>query len=586
MKKRINKVNVIDYLIGILVILIFTWSPNFGHGHIVGPDEGQHLAWINEMLHGKTVYKDIYIFYGPLLESMSIIFMKIFGVSLWSLRLFYQISNILILIIGFLILKLILRTRTFLYFGLWALLSTKVTEFWMPRWGGPRLVLGLIAAWLILYYTKKGHRWPLFWAGIFTSLALFTSQEIGMVLLFSSLLFLFFLNLYNFTSLDTRRLMKLEKTRLLFKGYLLYIGGVVIAAAPIVLYLLMKGAFFDYINICFIDLPFKYPRHFVEPGFTKLLFISFFTNLKIPFVYNTNYFLYYLLSLFIYAMGLGYIIWNYAFHKMKRQELALLFVLLFGVPLLLSAFRQIIGEQIALYSLPIVATAMFLLERLFLLSKDNLAIQRKNFSIKKLVIAIVCLILIQNVCLILLIKSRPHRYLKDIFNSYLTLNKDPEGRFYRFTYTSMTAEERYARLSGEWETLDLARAKGVIIPKKQAEAISGAVEFIRKNTPPSEEIFVFPHEGEYYFLADRPSITRFTPTIYASIDINYQKEVIADLKQKKPKYCVYVQDAFVFTDYNKIPNEKRLNLIFNYLNSNYYIKKQYGETFILERKSL
>lgn len=560
-----------------MIIFIFTWDPNFGHGHIVGPDEGQHLAWINEILHGKTVYKDIYIFYGPLLEFLSIIFMKIFGISLWSLRLFYQISNMLILIIGFLILKLILRTRTFLYIGLWALLSTKVNGFWMPRWGGPRLVLGLIAVWLILWYLKKERKWSLFLGGVFTGLALFTSQEIGIMILFSTILFLFFSNLYITKKLEIKSLV-----RIIF----LYLSGFLIAAGPIVLYLLIKGAFFDYINICFIDLPFKYPKHFVEPEFTKLLFISFFSNLKIPFAYNLNYFLYYLLSLLIYAIGLGYIIWNFAFHKMTRQRLTLLFVLLFGIPLYLSAFRQIIGEQIALYSLPIVATAMFLLERLFLLSKDNLAIQRKNFNLKKLVIAIFCLILIQDVCLVLLIKSTPYRYLKDIISSYLTLNKDPEDRFYRFTYTPMTAEEKYARLDGDWKALDLERARGVMIPKKQAEAISGAVDFIKKNTSSDEEIFVFPHEGEYYFFTDRPSITRFTPTIYASIDKKYQEKVVNDLKTKKPRYCIYIRDAYVFTDYNKIPNEKRLDLIFNYLNNNYYIKKQYGQTFILERKSL
>jgi len=95
---------------------------------------------------------------------------------------------------------------------------------------------------------------------------------------------------------------------------------------------------------------------------------------------------------------------------------------------------------------------------------------------------------------------------------------------------------------------------------------------------------VFPHEGQYYFLADRPSITHFTPTIYASIDINYQRQVVIDLKDKKPQYCIYVKDAFVFTDSNKIPNEERLNLIFGYLKDNYYIKKQYGQAFILERK--
>jgi len=119
----------------------------------------------------------------------------------------------------------------------------------------------------------------------------------------------------------------------------------------------------------------------------------------------------------------------------------------------------------------------------------------------------------------------------------------------------------------------------------QAEVFNEVVDFIARNTKPNESIFVFPHEGQYYFFTDRPSVTRFTPAIYSCIDVNYQKEVVGDLKQKKPRFVIYVRDAFVFTDYNKIPNEIRLNLIFDYLKNNYYIKRQIGETFILERIS-
>ena len=577
MKRRMNKVNLVDYFIGILIIFIFTWSPNFGHGYIVGPDEGQHLAWINEILHGKTVYKEIYMFYGPLLEFMPIIFMKIFGISLWSLRLFYQLSNMFNIVLGFLILKLVVKTRTFLYLGLWALLSTKVTEFWMARWGGARLTLALCAVWLIIYYAKKGKRPALFLGGVFTGLALFTSQEIGLVLLFASILFLFFLNFHILKRIEVKSFI-----RIVF----LYIGGFIISILPFVIYLLTKGAFLDYIRIVFIDLPFKYPKYFVEPEFTQLLFISLFSNLKIPFPFDTRYFLYYLLSILIYGLGFGYIIWNSIAHRMTRRKILIFFILLFGFPLFLSSFRQIIGEQISLYSPPIVVTAIFLLEMLFILSKKNLIIQRKKFNIKKLIIAIFCLIVIQDVFLILFIKSTPYKYAKGIINSYLTLKKDAADRFYRFTDTSIASEEKYARLSGEWNKLGLVRAKGIFVPEKQAEAITGAIEFIKENTASSEEIFVFPHEGQYYFLADRPSITRFTPCIYASIDIDYQRQIVNDLETKRPRYCIYVRDAYVFTDYNKIPNEKRLSLVFGYLKDNYLIKKQYGQTLILERKIL
>ena len=573
-----KKVNIVDYFIGIFIIFIFTWNPNFAHGYIVGPDEGQHLAWINEILHGKTVYKDIYIFYGPLLEFLSIIFMKIFGISLWSQRLFYQVSNMFNIILGFFILKLLLRTRTFLYIGLWALLATRISDFWMPRWGGPRLMLGLCAVWLMLYYAGREKSWALFLSGIFTGLALFTSQEIGIVLLFSGVLFLFFLKLYISKRVEIKSLAKI---------IFLYLAGFIIAMAPFLIYLLTKGALSDYINICFIDLPLKYSRVFVEPQMAKLFFMSLFSNYQIPFPYNTSHFLYYLIAIFIYVSGIFYIILSSAVtHKLTQRNVILIFILLFGIPLLLSAFRQIIGEQLKLYSLPIVAVAIFLLERMFILGKDNLIIQRKKFNIKKLIIAILCLFVIQDVLLVVLIKSKIYMHMKDIFVSYMTLKDDPRDRFYRFTYTSMTPEEKYARISGDWQGLDLVRAKDIIVPKEQATAISGAVEFIRKNTNHDDEIFVFPHEGEYYFLADRASITRFTPAIYACINVDYQKQIVTDLNYKKPRYCIYVKDAYVFTDYNKILNEKRLNLVFSYLKDNYFVKGQYGQTFILERKIL
>lgn len=582
-----KKVNLVDYFICTVIIFIFTWNPNFAHGYIVGPDEGQQLAWINEILHGKTVYKEIYMFYGPLLEFMSIIFMKIFGISLWSLRLFYQVANMFNIILGFFILKLILRTRTFLYIGLWALLATRISDFWMPRWGGPRLMLGLCAVWLMLYYARREKSWALFLSGIFTGLALFTSQEIGIGLLFSSVLFLFFLSHYRFTFLYEKGSNGIKEihNKSFAKNIFLYLTGFAIAASPFLIYLLTKGALSDYINICFIDLPLKYSRVFVEPQMAKLFFMSLFSNYQIPFPYNTSHFLYYLIAIFIYLVGIFYVILSSTVtHKLTRRNVILIFILLFGIPLLLSAFRQMIGEQLKLYSLPIVAVAIFLLERMFILGKDNLIIQRKKFNIKKLIIAILCLVVIQDVLLVVLIKSKLYMHMKDIFVTYMTLKDDPRDRFYRFTYTSMTPEEKYARISGDWQDLDLVRAKGIIVPKEQATAISEAVEFIRKNTNHDDEIFVFPHEGEYYFLADRASITRFTPAIYACIDVDYQKQIVTDLNYKKPRYCIYVKDAYVFTDYNKILNEKRLNLVFSYLKDNYFVKGQYGQTFILERK--
>ncbi|MDO8269806.1 MAG: hypothetical protein Q7T54_04010 [Candidatus Levybacteria bacterium] len=91
MEKFSKKEKVIITLIIVLVPLLlgslFFITPWYGDINVI--DEGQMGAWANHMLHGKLMYKDIYITYGPFYVYPIYVIFKLIGPEAFYVRLFY-----------------------------------------------------------------------------------------------------------------------------------------------------------------------------------------------------------------------------------------------------------------------------------------------------------------------------------------------------------------------------------------------------------------------------------------------------------------------------------------------------------------
>ncbi len=554
MDKRIIKLNLMDYSIAILVIFIFAWDPNFAHGYIAGLDEGTHLPWINEILLGRVPYKQIYIIWGPFSQWLPSIFMKIAGISLANLRLFYHISRLFTLILGFIVLRQFLKTRLFSYIGVWLLVATKVSDFWSSRWGSTRLLFALLAVYLVILCIKYNKKYLMFLSGIFSGIALFNSQETGIFCIFAVLL--------------TLSVYRKYLAGILFQ----YVFGLMAVVLPVCIYFALNGAFTDFIKISFVDIVTVYPRVRLQTRFNPYM-------LKALYLYPGSFFAirlsYFLLSAAILFIGFGYSLFSFTAKKIDKERISLFLVAVFGILFLAAASRQITGEQLPYCAPLVIIPALFILEKIFIWSK-----RKKEVFLAAWVPAFII-----SVFFCFLIKSGSFALIKGTIERYASINKSPGERFRRFIYGQSHPIQEAASLTGRWQRLDIERARGLYVPEEQAEVLTKVVDFIQKNTSSNEAIFVFPHEGQYFFLTNRPSPTRIVPVISAEMRPEYQEEVIRDLERSKPRYCIYIQDAQIIPSAKgDIPNELLINLIYRYMTENYRVIRQYNRTFILKKR--
>ncbi len=124
-----------------------------------------------------------------------------------------------------------------------------------------------------------------------------------------------------------------------------------------------------------------------------------------------------------------------------------------------------------------------------------------------------------------------------------------------FTRINMLAD---LALHGQGPTFSVPRARGIVMSPGE-EHYQAAVQWVRRNVPPGEPIFVggyrhdriFINEVTFYFLAERPPATRYQelhPGIATTAPI--QEEIIAELQDR--------QIAFVILAYQPIPENERV----------------------------
>jgi hypothetical protein len=131
------------------------------------------------------------------------------------------------------------------------------------------------------------------------------------------------------------------------------------------------------------------------------------------------------------------------------------------------------------------------------------------------------------------------------------------------------------------ETLE--RAGGIQLPSDQVSQIQQVVKYIQSNTSPDEPIFDFSNQGAYYFFANRPAVTRYHQSVYAST-VRAQEEVIQALEKSRTKLVIFKTGGW-FDTFDGVPTTDRLPLIARYLDSNYKEAVNINGTVILRRKA-
>jgi hypothetical protein len=94
-----------------------------------------------------------------------------------------------------------------------------------------------------------------------------------------------------------------------------------------------------------------------------------------------------------------------------------------------------------------------------------------------------------------------------------------------------------------------------------------AIAFLKENLGPGENFMTLTNEASWYYYVGRPCPSRFLVVWFAMPDF-YQREVVRDLETKGVKYILY-RNSFWTNSIDSIPNEKRLPILFRYVNEHY-----------------
>ena len=149
----------------------------------------------------------------------------------------------------------------------------------------------------------------------------------------------------------------------------------------------------------------------------------------------------------------------------------------------------------------------------------------------------------------------------------------------------LAAPRAAARAGGSPRLLALSRAGRIRVTPEQAQQIVSVVSFLQAVVPAGEAIFDFSNQGAYYFLADRPSATKYAQIAYVGPRW-MQLEVINDLERVRPRVVIFQnlwKDKAWADSIDGIDKRQRYYLVADYLQSHFSKHVTVGETILLLR---
>jgi hypothetical protein len=142
-------------------------------------EEGIYLRWINDLLRGRILYKDIYFYGGPFMIWPQYWLMKLCGPSIVINRYYVYFCYFVGYLIVFKVLRETIRNRILLSIGV-----LLIVYFYYPMFPGfhrslGRFAISLLPLYFLYKYFFRKERSYLFISGISSGFALLFSQELG-----------------------------------------------------------------------------------------------------------------------------------------------------------------------------------------------------------------------------------------------------------------------------------------------------------------------------------------------------------------------------------------------------------------------
>jgi len=521
-----EKPKTFDAVILSLFTFLITFQPFFLHGRINIFEVGLYLPGINAILHNGIPFRDFFHLRGPFELYIPACWMQIFGAHIGVMYIYFYAGTILGLILCVLIAREIYQTRYVLYLLVPVLVARTFPRVVYYFWGGLRYAAGLLALFCAIKFFKKERSLWIFLAGVSTSIGFFISAEIG----FCSAAGIVAAFIFSF-------IFGLQKKSVILRGVLFYALGAASVAVPFACYLLSHQALSFYIesmhavvtnmqNVIDPHLVSIYPRNMTEAVAAMV------NPLSKNFRHMTPSYLY----LFLFIL----LFYRAKTRTLTKIDISIVSLAVYGIIMYNSSFRGIWAAQFEMALQPEKILFFFLLGEIYLFlrrKKDQLRsgvshiVSHGNKMFRARLSLSVIYFLFAAFFMSCLFYSM-ERYQKR-FTAYQILQN---------LFAGKSNAELMSCADEPHQMLTIARAKGIIVPKDQAQELEEVIPLIERLTKPGEIVFTYPEIGTYNFLADRPFLGRFPLVTFSWFNDQWHKEIMADLKAVRPKIVILTND--------------------------------------------
>lgn len=544
----------VKFVIVPALIIVVIYSPVYDEGLLLSLDEGHYLGPIGALLNGKTLYREIYTFYGPILNYGLALSMKLFGTTIATYRATFLWGGILVLLLSYLVLVSAARRSLFAFLGGWMIaFINDGADYWYARYAGVRLFGPLVSALcFVAYFKDKNRTWLVGAAGALSALSVVTSPEMTYPALVVGVVGL---------AVSATTSHRLDRARLL-RAVRFYALGFFATLLPFVIWLAVERALVPYVRIGFYDVPFLVGKAFPLSDVFEMPPLSLSVHAWQRFALTRACLVYVMLT--VYACAVCYLLVKWKrIGELDFRDSCMAVALGIGIPLFHTACSRLGGFQLFFGAPPAFVVLALLWERLYEWIRRAVGHIRSrpgtSVSLRVLVL-LMALVVFAGSLAWMVQRTLRMANVRNVLQHYGLRSIPPELRCV---------------------PLDLERA-GIAVPEDQARQLKSTVDYVLEHTEPGEPILAFPHEGVLHFLADRPSPVRFSTMVYAEFRPEYASEVIEGLEKARPRLAVYAADSYI-NQFLDVTAEERIAPILQYLKTRYTEVHAIGETHFYMR---
>ena len=500
----------------IILLIILSLGSSLIPVHRTPYDYGYLLYTVERAFHGEILYRDFANHPPPGHIYAPALFYMIFGVTTYSLILYWALFNVLICIMLLYVSKHLWERKFFLYF-----LPIMYIFFVQPSLyvSSDRLFFPVLTIFLIYNYYKFGKYIWLYLSGLSLGGAYLFSHEVAFLATCPLIVFIFISNGIRddrfIPAFFTRNLKKLISELLIF------ITGMISLAAPVFLYFLIKAGFRDMFYWVLWEPLVAYS------DYASIPLSGYFTDLSIHRLIE-GFPLY--LEIVVYLSFIIYLIYELIVKRdFSGRNLKLSLILLFG----LFLFRTATVRPDHTHFMFAVIPAFILL----------------IFSI----VNITCL----------LREKYPSRLFRAFVNIVFSIIAISMGVYGEYEWVM------YLNSPSDYSWLQAERGR-ILVHKEWGDDLNRVVRYTIENTGDSDYIFVIPAEAYIYFLSKRKNPSKNDSYHKGELILIKQAETIMNLQEKKPKIVVFggiFRQEFI----------ESYQLILSYIYDNYQLTEKVGK---------